>query len=337
MSCTTKVLRVGSACAGCAAFLILWLLVVGCSPASPSASKQKPAADRTSTASNGAKPKTAKSKSKGKPEQGKAEPSPGEQAEQDESKPEPTYDAESESDEARRQRDRIKANNVVALREAVGKRVTVHGFVGRTAKSGSGHQFLNFADTELSAVCLPENSKRFTDGPPFEVYKNRHVELTGTVELYKGKLQIQLTEPSQIKIVEASSEAKTVELKQVGKDAWLSPAGLRYQGRDPDGLTRVEHVRRHIADQPKREGSHGVFDGGAGVAFATIDEAWSMIEKKKIQAEVEGNRSAYLVPMGRRVGYLGGRTGAERRYPPLTRVFLVVETGTKNIITAFPK
>lgn len=336
MSCTTKFLIAGRCTA---AALILWLLAAGCY-SSPTVAEQRKEAVRGDAKSE---PAAAVGDEEAEPAAPSEDENPDETpAGSPADNPADHPDSGSADAPAERKAvakpEQIAATHVVALREAVGKRVTVFGRIQRTAKSGSGHQFLNFADTELSGVCLPESVKRFKDGAPIDVYKNKHVELTGKLELYKGKLQIQFSEPAQIKIVEASSEpAKSVELKQVGKDAWVSPAGLRYQGRDPEGLTRVEHVKRHVADQPKRDGSHGVFDGGEGVAFAVIDEAWQLIEKKKIRAEVEGNRSAYVVALGRRIGYLGGRTGAERRNPPLTRVFLVVETGTKNVVTAFPK
>jgi hypothetical protein len=73
------------------------------------------------------------------------------------------------------------------------------------------------------------------------------------------------------------------------------------------------------------------------VVFGVIDEAWRKVEQQKVRPTIEGDRSLYTVPMGRRVGYLGGRAGASRGHPPLKSIFLVVETGTKNVVTAFPK
>lgn len=99
----------------------------------------------------------------------------------------------------------------------------------------------------------------------------------------------------------------------------------------------MQHVLRHARDIPDREGSHGVFDGGEETVFAVIDEAWQTVQRKRIPPRVEGARSVYLVPMGRRIGYLGGRLGQERGHPPLDRLSLVVESGTRNIVTAFPR
>ncbi|MCA9165362.1 MAG: hypothetical protein R3C99_27765 [Pirellulaceae bacterium] len=245
--------------------------------------------------------------------------------------------------------DAIAANQVVELRRRVGRTVTVVGRVGRAAKStGSGHQFLNFDGSELSAICFKEDVAKFTDGEPADVYRDQRVELTGKLELYRGKLQIRLTGPDQIRIVKDGDEPgsgspasgslpKPIELKRIGTDAWLSPAGLKYAGRDPEGRTRLDHVRRHMRDDPRRDGPHGVFDGEEGVALATIDEAWRLIQAKKIRPQTENGRSAYTVSMGHRVGFLGGTLGASRDHPPLDRVFIVVEADTTNIVTAFPK
>ena len=94
---------------------------------------------------------------------------------------------------------------------------------------------------------------------------------------------------------------------------------------------------RHAQDVPDRDGPHGVFDGDQATALAVIDEAWQRVQQKKLRPRVEGDRSSYLVPMNRRIGFLGGRTGAQRGHPPLSRVFIVLETGTRRIITAFPR
>lgn len=233
----------------------------------------------------------------------------------------------------------IRANNVVILRQRLGKEVTVTGNVARTGKSSSGHQFLNFQSSELTAVCFGEDVKKFKDGHPADLYDGKQIRVTGKLSLYKGKLQLRFREPSQIQVAKASATSKTVgvKLKQIDRDTWISPAGLRYAGRDPMGLTRVEHVLRHANDIKNRDGPHGVFDGDQAVVFAVIDEAWRLADRQKLKPRLEGRRSSYTVRMGRRVGYLGGRLGASKRHPPLGRVFIVFETGTKNIVTAFPK
>jgi hypothetical protein len=250
---------------------------------------------------------------------------------------------------------RVSAKDTLTLRTLVGRQVTVFGRVTATNVSDrSGHHFLNFENPELSVICFASDLGGFTPGKPAERYRGQNIEITGVLERYRDKLQIRLRDPSQIKIVEMapanpdpvkpvpvkpapSPGTPPVELKKVGPDTWLSPAGLKYQGRDPDGRTRVDHVLRHARDIPDRDGSHGVFDGGPDAVFGVIDEAWRNVEKTKLRPTIEGDRSLYTVPMGRRIGYLGGRAGASRGHPPLSKIFLVIETGTKNVITAFPR
>ncbi len=236
-------------------------------------------------------------------------------------------------------RQQLPVEDVQALRDQVGQDVTVVGQIERTGESRTGHQFLNFANSELTAVCFPQHLVNFPEGKPSELYRNKEVELTGKLERYQGKLQIRLRDPSQIHVVvHQHPEASTkFALKEIGRDTWLSPGGLRYRGRDSEGLTRVEHIRRHTRDIPERDGPHGVFDGGPDLAFAVIDEAWRLAQERKLRPQKEGDRSSYTVDLRRRIGFLGGRAGAAQDHPPLRRVFLVFTTGTQDIITAFPK
>jgi hypothetical protein len=245
---------------------------------------------------------------------------------------------------------RVSAKDTLTLRTLVGRQVTVSGRVTATNVSDrSGHHFLNFENPELAVICFASDLGVFTSGKPADRYRGQNIEITGVLERYRDKLQIRLRDSAQIKIVEAAPAKPAppkpapapglspVELKKIGSDTWISPAGLVYQGRDPEGRTRVDHVLRHARDIPDRDGSHGVFDGGPNAVFGVIDEAWRNVETKKLRPTIEGDRSLYTVSMGRRVGYLGGRAGASGGHPPLTRIFLVIETGTKNVITAFPR
>ncbi|MCA9215179.1 MAG: hypothetical protein KDB27_19055 [Planctomycetales bacterium] len=241
----------------------------------------------------------------------------------------------------------LKAQNLVQLRQNVGEHVTVSGTVARATKSSTGHQFLNFQASELSVVCLAADAKNFTKGSIVDLYKNKTIEIEGKLELYKNKPQIKITSPDQIRLVTADKDGGEAKedvgqsyekyLKQIGVETWISPAGLKYTGRDPDGMTRVEHVLRHAQDVPDRRGSHGVFDGGKHKAFQTIDAAWKLAQKQRARPKVEGDRSTYTINMGRRVGYLGGQNGKRRRNPALNRVFIVVRTNTSEVVTAFPK
>ncbi|MCA9196965.1 MAG: hypothetical protein KDA87_05475 [Planctomycetales bacterium] len=249
----------------------------------------------------------------------------------------------------------LSARNVVELRKHVGQEVVIEGKIGRTNTSSSGNHFLNFAASEFTAVCFKDDVAKFDSGGPAKLFDGKTVQVSGKLETYKGKLQLKLTSPKQISIIDGVQESvdhnessvanedepigvgQVTYLKQIGDTHWLSPAGLEYRGRDPQGLNRVEHVLRHAQDIPDRDGSHGVFTGGVDRVFQTIDEAWKLAEKKRLKPDVQGNRSTLTVSMGRKVGYLGGRNGRQRRNPELRKIFIVFETDTKNIVTAFPK
>ncbi len=241
----------------------------------------------------------------------------------------------------------IESSNTQELRGRVGQTVVVIGEVGRVGKSAGGNRFINFAGTSVVTVFIhAQDVKRFTPSLPEELYPpGRTIAVSGKLERYRDQLQIRATQPGQIGLGEMKSAPppletslpEPVELKSIGRDAWESPAGLKYSGRDPEGLTRREHVLRHARDIPDRDGPHGVFDGGESHAFAWIDLAWQKIKTQDLRPDPENGRDAYTVNMERRVGYLGGETGARKRHPPLERIFIVVRKGTTEVITAFPK
>jgi len=241
----------------------------------------------------------------------------------------------------------IEARNLLELRGRVGQTVVVVGEVARVGKSAGGNRFINFSgNSELSVFISADDVGKFSPKPPEELYPSgRTIAVTGKLERYRDSLQIRVRQPGEVGLAEKKTETpkpelslpEPIELKSIGRDAWISPAGLKYVGRDPEGRTRREHVLRHARDFPDRDGPHGVFDGGEGLAFAWIDLAWEKVRSQKIKPDAEDSRETYTVPMGQRVGYLGGETGARRNHPPLNRVFLVVRRGTTEVITAFPR
>ncbi len=134
---------------------------------------------------------------------------------------------------------------------------------------------------------------------------------------------------------EKGSATKAATLRHLGADTWESAGGLRYVGRDPQGLTRISHVLRHATDDPTRP-KHGVFDVERKGVLEVVDEAWLRIQKQGIQGVTKGNRTSFTVDMGRRIGYSGGQAGVVAGKPALTRVQIIVEKGTANVITAYP-
>lgn len=240
----------------------------------------------------------------------------------------------------------VTVDNVAELRQRIGEEVIVTGTVSSTGQSSSGHQFLNFnANRGFAVVVRSEDVKKFTDGKPSVIFKGKAVAMSGKLERFKDKVQLRLSSPSQIevlkptdpKVVGKDKLPAAVKLTPLGNDGWMSPAGLKYVGRDGEGLSRKAHVLRHARDIPDRDGPHGVFDGGEELAFAWVDAAWQQIQQKKLKPRNEGDRQTYTVSMGRRVGYLGGSVGNRKGKPPLTKIFLVIRTNTKEVVTAFPR
>ena len=125
------------------------------------------------------------------------------------------------------------------------------------------------------------------------------------------------------------------ELTEVGKDTWVSTAGLRYTPGSQEGH-RLKHVMRHDNDLPDRPGKHGVFDGDQQTLLAVLDEAYGLIKEdsRQVRSNREGDRTVYEVDMQRRIGFVGGRDGKRDGNPPAQHIRLVLEDD--RVITAFP-
>ncbi len=124
-------------------------------------------------------------------------------------------------------------------------------------------------------------------------------------------------------------------LRDTGNERYVSPAGLMYTPGSAEGH-RIEHVRRHVEDDPGRPGNHGVFDGGIEGALQTIDRAYGKAKtNQRTTKQEDDGRTIYTVDMGMRVGYVGGRDGGRKRNPVARRVMLVLEGN--RVITAYPK
>jgi hypothetical protein len=146
--------------------------------------------------------------------------------------------------------------------------------------------------------------------------------------------------PARAPEAAAISESPTAsqplgQLRDVGGRVKVSTAGLRYTPGSQEGH-RVQHVLRHDNDQPGRPGPHGVFDGDANTLFAVIDEAYLLVQQgsPQVRSRREGTRTVHEVDLRRRIGFVGGRLGAEKRHPPATHVRLILEGD--QVISAFP-
>jgi hypothetical protein len=131
-----------------------------------------------------------------------------------------------------------------------------------------------------------------------------------------------------------SSAPKLGVLTDVGRGRLRSTAGLVYEQLSSEH--RIDHVLRHAEDDPSRP-VHGVFDGDRDVILAVIDEAWLAAQKgrpPKVVTEDNGDRTAYTVDLGRKIGFMGGQAGKRRGFPACRHLQLVVEGD--EVVTAYP-
>jgi hypothetical protein len=87
----------------------------------------------------------------------------------------------------------------------------------------------------------------------------------------------------------------------------------------------LQHVQKHGVDNLNKD-LHGVFDQDPAL---TVQEAWYRAQRLGIPMDAEGT---LVVPMGRRVGWEGGKLGSGGE---LRSVTIHTTEGTK-VITAYP-
>ncbi len=124
-------------------------------------------------------------------------------------------------------------------------------------------------------------------------------------------------------------------LKDLGREEFISPAGLRYTRGSAEGH-RLKHLERHTADQPTRPGKHGVFSGGMAGALKAIDEAYLKAKEggRGVQREEDEGRVVYTVDLRRKIGFIGGEEGNRKNKPTAFKVRMVLDGD--RVITAYP-
>ncbi len=124
-------------------------------------------------------------------------------------------------------------------------------------------------------------------------------------------------------------------LKDVGREVYISPTGLRYTRGSEEGH-RLKHIEKHLKDIPDRPGKHGVFDGDMAQVLRWIDDAYTRGKQgaKGVRKREEDGRTVYEAPFTKPIGYIGGRDGKRDNNPDAKRLRLVVDGD--QVITAFP-
>lgn len=93
----------------------------------------------------------------------------------------------------------IKSDSVKAY---VGKEVTVKGVVSEITVTKSGLTYLNidgkYPDNKFTALVFKRDAEPFGD---LKAWEKKKIEITGKIDDYKGKPQMVLLKPDQIKAV----------------------------------------------------------------------------------------------------------------------------------------
>ena len=125
------------------------------------------------------------------------------------------------------------------------------------------------------------------------------------------------------------------KLAKVSKDILRSETGLIYGPGSREGH-RLAHVMEHAKDNPSKP-IHGVFDGSQNEIISLVDQAYDRVKKnhRSVSSSKAGKRTSYSVYFGKRIGYVGGRSGKQKNNPIAKTLVLVLED--ERVITAYPK
>jgi hypothetical protein len=134
---------------------------------------------------------------------------------------------------------------------------------------------------------------------------------------------------------EKSQPKDTPALGELRNNVFESTAGLRYVPGSADSH-RLRHVMQHAKDDLSKP-KHGVFEGDRDQILAVIDEAFEKTKKggKDVRKSDQGERTVYIVNLGRKIGYVGGSSG-ERSGNPDCRYLQLVLEDDNVVITAYP-
>lgn len=132
-----------------------------------------------------------------------------------------------------------------------------------------------------------------------------------------------------------TAEPELGQLTKAPSGELRSTAGLIYGRGSRDG-TRLKHVMRHAEDDLSKP-IHGVFDGKQDEILALIDQAYLMAKKgsNNVTSSKQRDRTVYTIYFSKRIGYVGGQKGKQKKNPICKELSLVLEGD--RVITAYPK
>lgn len=95
---------------------------------------------------------------------------------------------------------KLESTDAAGIKAAVGKPAVVRGKVGKTRAWEGGITFLNL-EGGFTVVCFKKNLPNFPE-PPDKMCAGKMIEVSGKITEYKGKLQIEITKPEQVKVLD---------------------------------------------------------------------------------------------------------------------------------------
>lgn len=111
---------------------------------------------------------------------------------------------------------RVSAGDIEGVKKLVGKKAVVFGKVISANESAkAGMSFLDLDGGKFTVVSFKDDYSKFPDAQsPAKLYKGKEIEVTGDIFEYRAKgkgdpkPEIKLTDPSQIKVVEKTTDKK---------------------------------------------------------------------------------------------------------------------------------
>ena len=108
---------------------------------------------------------------------------------------------------------RVSAGDMEGVRKLLGKKAVVFGKVtGASSNERLGMTWLAIDGEKFTLVTWKDSYAKFPEGQsPAKIYKFAKIEATGEIMEYKpknggdGKLQIKLSDPAQIKVIEEAA------------------------------------------------------------------------------------------------------------------------------------
>lgn len=140
----------------------------------------------------------------------------------------------------------FKSSDTQSIIAKDGQKITIQGIVSTVRKSNGGTNFINFEDSEFYLVAFKSDLKAFENGEPADLYRGKHLTVTGVTSIYKGKPQMKLSHPDMVKIVNPD-EADPAPIKKKR----LDPPSPKKPIKTPQKVDSTNKKKRAPVDPKK--------------------------------------------------------------------------------------